>query len=247
MGNLTSDTSSATACRFATTHWSVVLAAARDDPRGRQALDRLCRTYWRPLYFFARRHGHSPADAQDATQEFFARFLENRALEKAHPAEGRFRSYLLTSLRHFLVNEWKRGQAQKRGGGLQFISLDADSAETRYRLEPIDNATPERLYELDWAVTLLEAVMTRLQAEQEKAGSLEQFNLLRGCLMGDQPRPYRELAVRLNTTESALKMAIHRLRKRFGDLLRGEIAQTVSRPEEIDEEIRHLLTVLGRG
>jgi RNA polymerase sigma factor (sigma-70 family) len=236
----------AAACRFTTTHWSVVLAAGHDDTAGRQALGRLCQTYWRPLYFFVRHHGHSRADAQDLTQEFFARLLAKHAFDRVDRAKGKFRSYLLTSMRNFLLNEWERDQAQKRGGGVPLISLDTDLAETRYRLAPVDKTSPENLFERDWALTLLEQVLSRLKAEQEQAGRLDEFDALQGCLMGERGLPYSELAVRLHTTEDALKMAVHRLRKRYGKLLREEIARTVSSPAEIDEEIRHLFEVLGR-
>jgi RNA polymerase sigma factor (sigma-70 family) len=242
-----SESAEAAGYRFTTTHWSVVLAAGHDDTAGREALGRLCQTYWRPLYFFVRHHGHSRADAEDLTQEFFARLLEKHALDRADPARGKFRSYLLTSMRNFLFNEWERGQAQKRGGGVPLISLDTDSAETRYRLEPADTTNPEIVFERDWALRLLEEALSRLKAEQEKAGRLDEFDALQGCLMGEKRLPYSELAVRLHTSEDALKMAAHRLRKRYGKLLRDEIAQTVSSPAEIDEEIRHLLEVLGKN
>jgi RNA polymerase sigma factor (sigma-70 family) len=231
--------------QFVTTHWSVVLAAGHDDTRGHAALARLCQTYWRPLYFFVRRHGYNPADAQDLTQEFFARLLQKQVLAKADPTLGKFRSYLLTSMRHFLSNEWERAKAQKRGGGARLVSLDADSAETHFCLQPADHASPEKLFEREWALTLLEEVLSRLKAEQEKAGKLAQFNALQDGLMGGQSAPYRELAVRLRTTEDALKTAVHRLKRRYGELVREEIARTVSDPGEIDEEIQHLLAVLA--
>jgi RNA polymerase sigma factor (sigma-70 family) len=240
-----SDSAPAGARQFTSTHWSVVMAAGRDDTQGKEAFGRLYRTYWRPLYFFVRRQGHSAADAQDLTQEFFARLLEKNGLGSADPAKGRFRSFLLTAMRHFLVNEWKRSSAQKRGGGLALISLDAGSAETHYEMEPVDNASPEKLFDREWAWTLLEEVLNRLKAEQERAGKLDQFNALRGCMIGDQVIPYRELASQLRTTEDALRMAVHRLRKRYGALLREEIARTVSNPQEIDAEIQHLMAALG--
>jgi len=237
----------AEARQFAETHWSVVLSAGRgDDTRSREALARLCQTYWYPLYAFVRRHGHSPEDAQDLTQGFFAHLLEHHALAKAHPAKGRFRSWLLASLRHFLANEQARASAQKRGGGRTPISLDAASAETRYGLEPADHATPDRLFERNWALTLLEEVLKRLRAEQADAGKLAQFEQLEDCLMGELPAPrYAELAARLGASQEALRMTVSRLRRRYRDLLRAEIAHTVSTPAEIDEEIRHLLGVLG--
>jgi RNA polymerase sigma factor (sigma-70 family) len=240
-----SDSSSAARDPFGTTHWSVVLAAGRDDTRGHEALDKLCRTYWRPLYFFVRRHGHSPADAEDLTQEFFARLLEKNAVGLADPARGKFRAFLLTSLRHFLTNEWERGKAQKRGGGARLISLDTGSAETRYGLQPVDQTTPENLFEREWFLTLLEQALSRLRAEHETAGKADQFVTLQGCLMGEPRRPYSELAVQLHMSEDAVKMAVHRLKKRCGELLQDEIAQTVSDRREIDEEMKRLLVVLG--
>lgn len=241
------DSSNGPVGAFATTHWSVVVAASRDDTRGLEALDKLCRTYWRPLYFFVRRHGHSPADAQDLTQEFFSRLLEKGAVGLADPARGKFRAFLLTSLRHFLANEWERAKAQKRGGGVRHMSLDTSSAETRYGLEPADQATPETLFEREWFLTLLETALDRLRAEHERDGKAEQFTALRGCLMGEAGRPYAELGIQLHLSEAALKMAVHRMKKRYGELIRLEIAQTVNDPLEIDAEMKRLLVVLGNG
>jgi RNA polymerase sigma factor (sigma-70 family) len=234
--------------QFKTTRWSQVRRLRGSDPAAAaQALSQLCQDYWYPLYAFIRRQGHPPPDAQDLTQEFFARLLEKHALGKADPARGKFRSFLLTALRHFLVNEWDRAQAQKRGGGAQLISLDTRFAETRYALLLMDKATPEMLFEREWALTLLGQVLARLRAEQEKGGKLDQFNLLRGCLMGERGLPYAELAAQLDKTEDAVRMAASRLRRRYRELLEEEVAQTVAGPEEIKEEIQHLLEVLGNG
>jgi DNA-directed RNA polymerase specialized sigma24 family protein len=171
--------------------------------------------------------------------------MEDHTLRKADPARGKFRAFLLTALRHFLINEWEHARAQKRGGGARLVPLDIDTAETRYGAEAVDNANPERLFEQEWARTLLEGVLDRLKAVQEKDGKLHQFNALRGCLMGDPPTPYSELAVQLHTTEGALKMAVCRLRRQYGKLLREAIAETVERPDQVEEEIQHLLAVLG--
>ena len=232
---------------FVTTHWSVVLAARQQDsPAGTQALAKLCSVYWYPLYAYVRRRGHQEQDAQDLTQEFFARLFQKNFLQKVSPDKGRFRSFLLASLKHFLANEWDRTQTQKRGGGGTLVPLDWQIAENRYALESIDKATPEALYERRWALTLMEQVMKRLRqeyAQNEKSGL---FDELKGFLSGeDTSLTYVELAAQLCVSQSAVKMAVLRLRQRYGQLLRQEIAQTVSTPEEIEEEIRHLIAVVG--
>ena len=233
--------------QFAETHWSGVLSAGRgDDTRAHAALARLCLTYWYPLYAFVRRHGQSPEDAQDLTQGFFAHLLEHDALAGVHPAQGKFRSFLLASLRHFLANDWHRAQAQKRGGGRVPVSLDATSAETRYRMEPADQDSPDRVFERNWAVALMEQVLTRLRSEQARLGKGAQFEQLRDSLMGDPAAPrYADLGAQLGMSEDAVKTAVSRLRRRYRELLREEIAQTVTRPSEVEEEIRHLFAALG--
>jgi RNA polymerase sigma factor (sigma-70 family) len=238
---------SADARQFATTHWSVVLTAnCPDGARAQVALDKLCQTYWYPLYAFVRRHGYGPQDAEDLTQAFFAFFLERKALATVDRAKGKFRSFLLASLRYFLANEWDRAQAQKRGGGHPIISLDAATAEARYRLEPADNASPDKVFERNWVLTLMGQVLERLGAEQEATGKKTQFEKLRHCLMGDPEAPaYAELANTFGLSQDAVRMAVSRLRRRYRELLREEIAQTVSSPAEIDEEIQHLFAVLG--
>jgi RNA polymerase sigma-70 factor (ECF subfamily) len=231
---------------FVTTHWSVVLAARQQDsPAGTQALAKLCSVYWYPLYVYVRRRGHHEQDAQDLTQEFFARLLQRNFLQTVSPEKGRFRSFLLASLKNFLANEWDRTQAQKRGGGGTFVPLDWQIAENRYALESIDKATPEALYERRWALTLMDQVLTRLRqeyAQNEKSGLFDQ---LKGFLSGeDRSMTYAELAQHC-VSESAVKMAVLRLRQRYGQFLRQEIAHTVSTPEEVEEEIRHLIAIVG--
>lgn len=242
------DPPSAGGGRFTTTHWSLVLAAAgTEDSQGREALARLCQIYWYPLYAFVRRQGHTPHDAQDLTQEFFARLLEKDYLGGVDRSKGRFRSFLLAALKHFLSKEWARAKALKRGGGHAPAPLDATGAENRYRCEPQDNATPEKLFERRWALTLLDLVLTRLSEEYETAGKRALFEQLQGCLTGDRHLlPYGELAARLGMTEGAVKVSVHRLRRRYRRLLRDEIAQTVAGPAEIDDEIRQLFSALEK-
>jgi len=248
MANDTQDSSSAGGDRFTTTRWSLVLAAAgTEDARGREALAKLCQTYWYPLYAFVRRQGHGPHDAQDLTQEFFMRLLEKDYLGDVDRSKGKFRSFLLAALKHFLSKERARAKTLKRGGGHTLVPLDTLSAEDRYRREPEDNATPERLFERRWALTLLDQVLTRLSEEYETTGKRAMFEQLQGCLTGDSDMPpYAELAARLGMTEGAVKVAVHRLRQRYRGVLREEIAQTVADPAEIDDEIRQLFSALGK-
>src|ERR1051325_3707538 len=231
---------------FATTHWSVVLSAGHSDtPRSRQALERLCQTYWYPLYAFVRQGGYQPHDAQDLTQAFFARLLEKKTLGKVTREKGKFRSFLLTVLNHFLVDEWKRVSAQKRGA-LRTISLDAQTAETRFRQEPLETATPETIFERNWALALLETVFQRLQQEYELAGKGELFRQLKFCLTADRSViPYEQLATRLDISEGNQKVTVHRLRQRYRELLRAEVANTVSDPGEIEPELRDLFRALA--
>jgi RNA polymerase sigma-70 factor (ECF subfamily) len=234
------------AAQFRTTHWSVVLAA-RDEssPAGDDALAQLCRAYWYPLYAFIRRRGHSPHDAQDLTQEFFYRLLDKRYLSAVDHRKGRFRTFLLAALEHFLANEWRRSQAQRRGGGRQIISID-DAAEQRYAHEPATDLSPERIYEQRWALAFLEQVLGKLRAEFLEAGKEATFEALKIFLTGDRPPvSYAELAASLGSTEAALKMAVSRLRQRYAELLRQEIANTVSRPDEVEDELRALMRALG--
>jgi RNA polymerase sigma factor (sigma-70 family) len=232
---------------FVTTHWSVVLTAGRTDTtRARGALERLCQTYWYPLYAYVRRRGNSPEDAQDLTQEFFARLLEHNWIGRADKQRGRFRSFLLSAMNHFLADEWDKARAQKRGGGLAPLPLQFDTAETRYCHEPADPVTPEQNYERRWALTLLDEVLRRLRTEYEQDGRGELFAALHPCLVGDRTsQPYTELAAKLGISEGTVKSAVHRLRQRYRQLLRDEIAQTVAEPGEVDEELRHLFAVLS--
>lgn len=242
-----SDPLPADAGHFATTHWSVVLRAGRsDDARSREALACVCQTYWYPLYAFVRRRGHSPEDAQDLTQGFFGHLLENHALATVDQAKGKFRSFLLASLRNFLTNEWERARTQKRGSGQRVVSLDATAAESRYGLEPVDHASPDKLFERNWALTLMEQALERLRAEQAAAGKATEFAPMQLCLMGDAEAPgHAALAAQLGLSVGTVKMAVSRLRRRYRELLCDEIAQTVSSPAEVEEEIRHLFAALG--
>jgi RNA polymerase sigma-70 factor (ECF subfamily) len=232
---------------FNTTHWSVVLQAGEAQTlHAEAALDKLCRTYWPPLYAYVRRMGHGPQDAQDLTQEFFARLLEKNYLQLADRERGRFRSFLLKSLQHFLINEWVRGQAQKRGGGQKLLSLDEAAGERSYQQETSDQLSPESLYDKRWAITLLDRAMEQLQKDYVAAGKGELFDRLKGILLNEgTAQVYREIAGPLGLSEGAVKVAVHRLRQRFRDAVRAEIAQTVATPEEVDEELRCLMTAMS--
>ena len=232
---------------FVTTHWSVVLTAGRSDtPRAGAALETLCQTYWYPLYAYVRRRGHSPEDAQDLTQEFFARLLARNWVGSADPEKGRFRTFLLTAMNHFLADEWDRLKAQKRGGGQRVLPLEVESAETRFQLEPLDPLTPELIYERRWAQTLLETVFDHLRLAYEAEGKVALFAELKGCLVQARAAvPYPDLAVRLHLSEGALRVAVHRLRQRYRELLRTEIAHTVAEPGDVEEELRYLFRVLA--
>jgi RNA polymerase sigma factor (sigma-70 family) len=235
------------AAQFTTTHWSVVLAAGHGSvPGAQEALETLCRTYWYPLYIYVRRQGQSPHDAQDLTQEFFARLLEKKYLRLADPDRGKFRAFLLKSLKHFLVNEWQKARTQKRGGGQCIIPLDAEIAESRYAAEPFQALNLDLVYEKRWALTLIEAVIARSRESYAAAGRLPVFETLKGFIWGDQAAlSYAEAAPQLGLTEGAVKVAVHRLRGRYRELLREEIAKTVATPGEVDEELQHLMAVLA--
>ncbi len=232
---------------FVTTHWSVVLSARRkDSPQSAAALETLCRTYWYPLYAYVRRQGHSPPDAQDLTQEFFARLLQKDYLKAAAREKGRFRTFLIVALKRFLANEWDRVRAQKRGGGQPLLSLDTDLAEERYRIEPVESATADKIYERRWALTLLDHTMKRLRDEFAGAGKADEFDRLKPCLTAERGQiPHADLAAALGLSEGAVRVAVHRLRKRFRELFREEIAHTVSSADEIEEEVRYLMSVLA--
>jgi RNA polymerase sigma-70 factor (ECF subfamily) len=224
----------------------VVLAAGHSSAPGAQAaLETLCRTYWYPLYVYVRRQGNSPENAQDLTQEFFARLLAKKYMRLADPDRGKFRAFLLKSLKHFLVNEWEKARTQKRGGGQCVIPLDAEIAESRYAAEPAQGLTLDQAYEKRWAATLIEAVLGRLRESYAAAGQLATFETLKGFTWGDHTTlSYAEAARQSGLTEGAVKAAVHRLRGRYRDLLRAEIAKTVATPDEVDEELRHLIEVL---
>ena len=232
--------------RFDTTHWSVVLAvrgAATADARA--ALETLCEKYWYPLYAYLRSAGHSAADAEDLTQGFFLRLLEKDALRAADPRRGRFRSFLLTAIKHFALNEWDRRRAKKRGGAQPILSLEFSAGEEKYQLEPRDHSTPETVYEREWALTVMARATDKLRAEFHKARKDELFEHLKVYLPPDEGGPaYAETAAASGMTEGAVKVAVHRLRQRYNDLLRGEIAQTVASPDEIEDESRHLTSTI---
>ncbi len=232
---------------FATTRWSVVLAAGQaDSTLAQEALTRLCQTYWYPLYAYARRRGQSRHDAQDLTQEFFARLLEGNWLARADRERGRFRTFLLTAMKHFLANEWHRANARKRGGQAQIFSLDDDAAENRYQSEPCEKATPESLFERNWALALLDDVLRRLEQEYGRDGKAEWMEVMRPALTADRDAiSYADIAEKLGLTETAARVAVHRLRQRYRKLIRAEVAHTVSSPEEVDEEMRHLFQTLA--
>jgi RNA polymerase sigma-70 factor (ECF subfamily) len=232
--------------QFASTRWSLVVAAAqRDSPECEAALATLCRQYWYPLYAYARRRLPQPQDAQDLTQEFFARLLAKDYLRQADRQRGRFRAFLLTAFKHFLAKEHERAHALKRGGGRTFVALDFDQGEQRYHQEPSHQTTPEAQYERGWALTLLEQGLTRLREELAGAGKERLFECLKGTLTVDAtPRPYAELAGELGMTAEALKVAVHRLRRRYAELIRAEIAQTVATPEEVEDELRELFAAV---
>ena len=240
------DAASAGVREFRTTHWSVVLLARRSDTvRAEPALAELCRVYWYPLYAYVRRLGRSAEDAQDLTQEFFARLIERHWLDKVDQDRGRFRSFLLSAFKHFLAGEWHHDRAAKRGGGQALLSLDAVVAEDRYALEPLNPMTPEAIYDRRWALTVLDQVLARLEAEQRIAGHANRFAALKDCLLGEpEATTLVELAARLDLTEAALKSIVRRLRERYRVLLRGEIAETVDGSEKVDEELRSLLAAL---
>jgi len=231
---------------FATTRWTLVLKAGDGESQQHaEALNQLCGVYWYPLYAFARRQGSSPHDAQDLTQEFFARLVERNYLDQADPRRGRFRSFLLGAFKHFLSHRRDYERAAKRGGGRVHVSLDEAAAEGRYRLEPKTDLSPDRLYERAWAKTVLSRVKDGLRAQFERAGKRDRFEELQSCLPGDyEQRAYSEIAARLGMSEGALRVELHRLRAAYRALLRSEIAQTVTTVAEIDEELRHLIEVM---
>lgn len=230
---------------FATTRWSVVLMAQGRSPAADAALEALCRTYWIPLYAFIRREGFPVEEAKDLTQGFFARWLERRDFDAVRQEKGRLRSYLLVSLKHFLANEHNRATAIKRGQGQQPISLEEIFAQHRFDLEPVESLTADQIYERRWAVAVLDQVLARLGAEYRKTGREQLFDRLQALLADESDHPSQaEIANELGMTENAVKQAFHRLRVRYRELLREEISHTVATPDELEDELRHLIAVL---
>jgi len=231
---------------FPTTHWSVVLAGADTaNPESRRALELLCRRYWYPIYAHARFLGHEPDPAQDLTQGFFTYLLEKHALKVADPQRGRFRAFLKGTFAHFMANERRTARAQKRGGGKSDLPLDLDTAESRYRLEPVDATTPEQNFERAWARTLLDRSLERLAGEMEAEGAGTRFRRLEPFLTGRADgASYSEIGGELGMAEGAVKGAVHRMRRRFGQVLRDEVAQTVGDAGQVEDELRHLFAVL---
>jgi len=233
---------------FVTTHWSVVLAAGRSDTtRAHVALEKLCRAYWYPLYAYVRRRGYAVEDAQDLTQEFFARLLAHNWVAKADRGKGRFRSFLLMTMNRFLANEWDAAKAQKRGGGARPVPLPLETAEARYAAEPATTLAPELEFDKQWALTLIDVVLRRLRAEYEQEEKAALFDVMKPCLIGSRDtQPYAALAAQLGMTAGAVKTAVCRLRQRYRECLKEEIGQTVATPDDADEELRHLFRVLAR-
>ncbi|MBI4659872.1 MAG: sigma-70 family RNA polymerase sigma factor [Verrucomicrobia bacterium] len=232
---------------FASTHWSVVLLAGPEhSPQSAAALEKLCRAYWYPLYSFTRRQGYGAHEAADLTQEFFSHLLATNALASVSPARGKFRSFLLASLKNLLANEWHRARRQKRGGGAQLFSLDEEAAEGRYQLDPADASTPDKIFERRWAETILSRALDRLRQECDGSEKTRRFDEVKTFLLGEKGTDtLAGAAARLNLSLAAAKGLVHRLRRRFREGIRDEIAQTVARPEEIDQEIRDLFAAFG--
>jgi DNA-directed RNA polymerase specialized sigma24 family protein len=232
---------------FTTTHWSLIVNAQDTaSPLAAAALEKLCRSYWYPLYVYVRRQGEDEESAKDLTQAFFARLLEKHYLAQVERAKGKFRSFLLVALKHFLADEWDKARAQKRGGGQQLVSLDDSTSEERYRLEPVEAMDAEKLFERRWALTLLEQARTRLKDEYLESGKATLYEHLKAFESGDKDAPsYAHVAAEFGLTESAVKSAVFRLRQRYRELVREEVAHTVDSPEEVDGEIRHLISVIS--
>lgn len=232
---------------FATTHWSVVRAAGQSgEAQAAAALEQLCRTYWYPLYAYVRRRGYGHEDAQDLTQDFLLQLLERHSFARVDRDKGRFRSFLLAALNYFLADQHDRANAQKRGGGRPVLSFDAQAAEQRYRLEPVEERSPDKLFERRWALALLDRVLARLEQEFREAGKAALFERLRGFLVaGEGEETYAEAAAVLGLSGDAVKKAVHRLRRRYLELFREEIAHTVADAAEVEDELRHLCAVMA--
>ncbi len=232
---------------FATTHWSVVLAAGqRGTPQSTAALEQLCRTYWYPLYAYVRRRGYGHEDAQDLTQGFLLQLLESKSFARVERSKGRFRSFLLAGLNYFLADQRDRANARKRGGGHPILSFDAQAAEQRYWLEPVDDWSPDKLFERSWALALLDTVLARLERECQEAGKAGVFERLRVFLVPETGQAtYADVAAELSMTGEAVKKAAQRLRRRYYELFREAIAQTVADPAEVEAEMRYLCAVMA--
>jgi len=231
---------------FHTTHWSVVLEAGGSDGPARTALETLCRHYWYPLYAFVRRRGYAEHEAQDLTQEFFARLLANQSFKTAQPERGKFRTFLLGALKNFLANDWRDAHRLKRGGRMEFLSWDELDPEHRYALEPTDSAPAESLFDRRWAQAVVSGALARLDAEMRREGTAERFTVLKVFLQGDGGADsYASVGTRLGLSEAATKSAIFRMRRRYGELIREEVAQTVATPAEVEAEIQHLIALLA--
>jgi RNA polymerase sigma-70 factor (ECF subfamily) len=248
MADTTPSNDPSTAARwFATTHWSVVLAAGHGSaPNADTALETLCRMYWYPLYAYVRRKGYQVEDAKDLTQQFFARLLQGGRIALADSARGRFRTFLLTALNHFLINEWTKSGREKRGGAVEFVPLHTDDPENLYAAEPADQATPETVYEQRWAAAVMKQAFDRLQAEH-RGDRARLFEALKPFVWGEKAgAPQAEIAAALSLNEGTVRVAIHRLRRSYRDFLRAEIASTVATPAEVDDELRHLIDIVSR-
>jgi RNA polymerase sigma-70 factor (ECF subfamily) len=235
------DSTNGASPKFQPTQWTLIRSASFNSPQSRDALEKLCRTYWYPIYSFIRRNGRGPHDAQDLTQDFFARFLETNSIIRADPRRGKFRTFLLGALKNFLTDAHRKATAWKRGGGIKIVSFEESEAEERYRMEPVDNRTPDQAYDQRWLVRLLETAMARLRDEFRAAGKDRQFQVLKVFLSreGDD-ESYNAAGAELNTSGKTIAVAVHRIRRRFRQVVRSAIADTVSSPEEVEEEFRSL-------
>lgn len=239
--NLNLDSTSGMSPRFQATQWTLVRVAASDSADSRDALERLCRVYWYPIYAFIRRNGRSPHDAQDLTQDFFVRLLETNSIGRADPRRGKFRTFLLGALKHFLTDTYRKATAAKRGGGAQIVSFEELQAEERYQFEAVEERTPEQLFERAWPMVLLENAMARLRQEFHEAGKARQFQVLKVFLSEEgSDRAYEQAGAELNTNGRTVAVAVHRIRRRFRHVVRSTIADTVSTPDQIEEEFQRL-------
>ena len=229
---------------FATTHWSLVVAAGnRDSPHAEKALAELCQIYWYPLYAYVRRRGYGPEDAEDLTQDFFVRLMEKEYLGLADRQRGKFRTFLLCAMKHFLINHQESSKAVVRGGRVNHLSIDAQDAERQYLAEPVEKISPERYYEKRWAMTVLDQALRALECEYARAESLELFLQLKACLGGHAHTSYAEIGHRLGMSEGSVKTAAFRMRQRFGQALHAEVAKTIDSPDEVEDELRSLMAL----